>query len=83
MTSVELVSRYVANGEGYGIVNQAALASVKHRDVRVLSLEDFEPMTMGALWRGEPSALVRGAIEEVQRYSRETFPEWACADEVP
>jgi DNA-binding transcriptional LysR family regulator len=82
VTSVELVSRYVANGEGYGVVNQAALGSVKHRDVRVLPLEDFEPMTMGALWRGEPSALVRGAIEEVQRYSRETFPDWACDAEV-
>jgi len=82
-TSVELVARYVANGEGYGIVNRAALAGLKQRGVRVLPLDGFEPMTMGALWRGEPSALVRGAIEEVRRYAHETFPEWACADELP
>jgi DNA-binding transcriptional LysR family regulator len=82
-TSVELVMRYVMNGEGVGIVNQAALSSVKHRDVRALPLEEFEPLTMGALWRGEPSALVRTAIDEVQRYAQETFPQWACADAMP
>ncbi len=82
-TSVELVMRYVANGEGFGVVNRAALASVKPRDVRVLPLRDFPPMTMGALWRGEPSAVLRMVIREVQHYAQRTFPEWAVPGLLP
>lgn len=81
-TSVELITRYVANGEGCG-VNLGIPSINKHRDVRVLPLEGFEPMTMGVVWRGEPSELVRTVIAEVQRYSRETFPAWAVRDEPP
>jgi DNA-binding transcriptional LysR family regulator len=75
-TSVELVMRYVANGEGFGVVNQAALAIVKSREVRVLPLEKFPAMTMGVLWRGEASPLVRAVIQELRRYALETFPDW-------
>jgi DNA-binding transcriptional LysR family regulator len=82
-TSAELVWRYVANGEGYGLVNRAALAGLKGRDVRVLPLDDFEPMTMAALWRGELLPLLRAVIEEMRRYSHATFPEWACTDSLP
>jgi DNA-binding transcriptional LysR family regulator len=82
-TSVELVMRYVENGEGFGIVNRAAFASLKPRDVRVLPLDGFEPMTMGALWRGEPSELMRAVIREVRHYSHKTFPDWAVADKMP
>ena len=82
-TSVELVMRYVANGEGFGVFNLAALASVKHRDVRVLPLDGFEPMMMAAMWRGEPSALLCEVVEGVLRYAHETFPDWACADRPP
>ena len=82
-TSVELVMRYVANGEGFGVINLAALASVKHRDVRVLPLDGFEPMMMAAMWRGEPSALLCEVVEGVLRYAHETFPDWACSDRPP
>lgn len=75
-TSVELVTRYVANGEGLG-VNVAVPAVIKHRDVRVLPLDGFEPMIMGLLWRPEPSAVVQRMLDEVSHYSRETWPEWA------
>jgi DNA-binding transcriptional LysR family regulator len=80
-TSIELVTCYVANGEGHG-VNLAIPGAIRHRDVRVLPLEGFEPMTMGLLWRGEPGDLVRAAIAEVQRYARATWPQWAIADEL-
>jgi DNA-binding transcriptional LysR family regulator len=80
-SSVELVTRYVSHGEGYG-VNVAIPEVIKHRDVRALPLEGFEPMTMGALWRGEPSPLVRAMIEETQRYAREMWPVWAVAGEM-
>ena len=78
VTSAELVVRYVANGEGCGVGNLGIPTVLKqHRDVRVLPLEGFEPMTMGALWRGEPSPLIRSALEAVREYSRETFAAWA------
>ncbi|MBS0662599.1 MAG: LysR family transcriptional regulator [Verrucomicrobia bacterium] len=82
VTSVELVTRYVASGHGCG-VNLAIPAIIKHRDVRVLPLEGFEPMTMGVLWRGEPAPLLRSVIEGVRAYSHETWPDWACADALP
>lgn len=81
-TSIELVTCYVANGEGLG-VNLAIPGAIRHHDVRALPLEGFEPMTMGLLWRGEPSDLVRAAIAEIQRYSRATWPQWAITDELP
>jgi len=77
--SIELTTRYVANGDGFG-VNIGIESVVKHRDVRVLPLEGFEPLTMGLVWRGEPSPLVRAVIEEVQRYSRETWSETFIED---
>jgi DNA-binding transcriptional LysR family regulator len=81
-TSIELVTCYVANGEGHG-VNLAIPGAIRHRAVRALALDGFEPMTMGLLWRGEPSELVRAAIAEVQRYARDTWPEWVIAEELP
>lgn len=81
-TSVELVTRYVANGDGVG-VNIAIPEVVKHRDVRVLPLEGFEPMTMGVLWRGELTPLARALVEATRRYSRLTWPQWVCDDELP
>ena len=80
-TSIELVADYVANGDGFG-VSVALAPIVRRRDVRVLPLAGFDPMTVGAVWRGEPSPLVRSLIEVVQGYARETWPEWACRDEL-
>ena len=80
-TSVELVTRYVANGDGCG-VNLAIPSIIKHRNVRALPLEGFEPLTMGLMWRGEPSALVRAVIEAVRNYSHDTWPDWAVADKL-
>ncbi|HNC23173.1 MAG TPA: LysR family transcriptional regulator [Opitutaceae bacterium] len=82
VTSVELVTRYVASGHGCG-VNLAIPSVIKHREVRVLPLEGFEPMTMGVLWRGDPSPLLRAVIEGVRAYSHQTWPDWACDDTLP
>jgi len=80
--SAELVTRYVASGDGCG-VNLGIGSIIKHRDVRALPLQGFTPMTMGLLWQGEPSRLVRSVIEGVRSYSHETWPDWACADALP
>ena len=79
--SIDLLTRYVANGDGFG-VNIGVDSVVKHRDVRVLPLEGFAPLMMGLIWRGEPSVLVRAVIHETQRYARETWPDWQCKDEL-
>ena len=79
-TSIELVSDYVANGDGFGV--SIAIAPItRKRDARALPLPGFTPMTIGAIWRGEPTLLVQALIEVVQGYAMETWPQWTCADE--
>lgn len=80
MASIDLVARYVAHGEGFGI-SVAIPSARRERGVRVLPLEGFKPMTMGLLWRGEPAPAVRGLIEAVRRYARSTWPQWAVGDD--
>ena len=79
--SIDLITTYVANGDGFG-VNIGIESVVKHRDVRVLPLRGFDPVTMGVLWRVDPTPLLRVVIEEVQRYSREAWPDRFVADEI-
>eukprot|EP01035_Chromulina_nebulosa_P014668 gene14668-19409_t len=75
-TSIELVSDYVANGDGYGV--SIAIAPIaRKREVRVLPLTGFEPMTIGVLWRSEPSPLLQTVIDVVRAYAHETWPQWA------
>jgi DNA-binding transcriptional LysR family regulator len=78
-SSLDLVTRYVANGDGIGL-NVQVRPGAKSRGVRALALNDFAPMTMGALWRGEPSPLVQAAVGSVRAYARTTWPEWACEE---
>ena len=78
-TSLDLVTRYVANGDGIGL-NILVNPKARPRDVRVLPLAGFAPVAMGALWRGEPTPLVRAAIDGVRAYARATWPDWACAE---
>ena len=75
---MESVTHYVAGGEGVG-VSVWIPDVVQHPLVRVLSLEGFAPLELMARWRGEPSPLVRTALEEIQTYVRETWPEGAKA----
>ena len=73
-TSLDLIGRYVANGDGIGV--SVAKARVGHpRELRVLPLDDFAPVGMGVLWRGEASELLSAVIEEVGSYTRTTWPE--------
>jgi hypothetical protein len=43
-------------------------------------LEKFPAMTMGVLWRGEASPLVRAVIQELRRYAHDAFPDWIVPD---
>jgi DNA-binding transcriptional LysR family regulator len=78
-TSLDLVTSYVANGDGIGL-NVLTASRAKNRDVRLLPLEGFAPVTMGAIWRGEASHLAQAVIDGVREYTRETWPERACAE---
>lgn len=80
-SSMDLVTRYVANGYGIG-VSLSATEVVKHPEVRVLPLDGFEPVEMAALWNGKPSPVVRVVLEEAQRYVAKQWPAWAVADQI-
>ncbi len=81
-TSLDLVSRYVANGDGMG-VNVLAAPGVRTPGVRLLPLKDFSPVTVGALWRGELTPLNRAMLEAVRSYAKERWPDWVAADPIP
>lgn len=78
-SSMEPVTRYVANGYGMG-VSLGQTEVVKHPEVRVLPLEGFAPLEMAALWNGEPPPLVRVMLREAQRFVAERWPDLAVED---
>ena len=78
-TSLDLVTRYVANGDGIGL-NVLVDRKARLRGVRLIPLPGFSPLTMGALWRGPASETVQAVIEGVRAYPRSTWPDWACAE---
>ncbi len=80
-SSMELVTRYVANGYGIG-VSLGQTEVVRHPDVRVLPLEGFEPVVVAALWNGELAPIVRVMLEEAQRFVAKQWPELSVADEL-
>ncbi len=79
-TSLDLVTRYVANGDGIGL-NVQTNPKAKSRAVRTLPLEGFAPVTMGALWRGEPTPLVQAAIDGLRDYAKATWPDWSARED--
>ena len=81
-TSMEMVTSHVAAGEGYG-VNLAIADAIADPGVRALPLEGFAPMEIGLRWTGELTPLLRDTILELQKYARETWPEWAIDEPLP
>ena len=80
--SMEMVTSYVATGEGLG-VNLAIADAIADAGVRVLPLDGFAPMEIGLRWTGEMTPLLRDTILELQKYTRETWPEWAIDEPMP
>ena len=74
VTSLDLITRYVANGDGFGL-NVCLRRSPAKTGVRELALDGFPPLTMGAVWRGRASPLVDAVIEGVRQHARATWPE--------
>jgi DNA-binding transcriptional LysR family regulator len=78
-TSLDLVTRYVANGDGIGL-NVLVDRQARTRGVRILELPGFSPLMMGALWRGQASKPVQAVVERIRTYAKATWPDWVCAE---
>ena len=65
VSSIDLIETYVANGFGVGVSVSVPQAKISP-EVRQVSLPKFEPVVVGALWRGKPSALVQAFLDEMQ-----------------
>jgi len=78
-SSLDLVTRYVANGYGVGL-SVAAGEIVRHSQVRVLPLPGFAPLEIAAFWNGELTPLVREVVMAMQRYAVTTWPDWAVGE---
>ncbi|MEI6106974.1 MAG: LysR family transcriptional regulator [Opitutae bacterium] len=81
-SSMELITQYVANGDGVG-VNIAIADAIKHPQVRVLPLDGFDRLEFVALWSGDPTPIIRGALLAGQRYVAQQWPDWASGEKLP
>ncbi len=81
-SSLEVVTRYVANGDGIGVTVNLP-GAVKHPGVRMLPLEGFDPLDVRAYWHGQLTPVIRAVLEEGQRYVRQSWPEWQVDDTLP
>jgi DNA-binding transcriptional LysR family regulator len=64
-SSVDLVETYVASGLGVG-VSVAIPGKAPPPNVRALPLKDFPPVKLGALWRGQRTALLQAFLDELR-----------------
>jgi DNA-binding transcriptional LysR family regulator len=65
VSSVELIEPYVANGYGIGLSVGVPRGKLSPK-VRIVSLPDFSPLTLGALWQGKLSPLMQAFLNELQ-----------------
>lgn len=68
LNSVDLISTYAANGFGIGL--SLALPGKKPpKGIRVLPLEDFPAIPIGALWRGQLSPVGQRIVDLLKEYT--------------
>ena len=77
--TIEAVTSQVAAGAGLG-VSLAIAEAIADPGVRALPLEGFAPLDTGLRWTGAFTPLLHDTILELQRYTRETWPDWATDD---
>ncbi|MCB1276158.1 LysR family transcriptional regulator [Prosthecobacter sp.] len=71
--SLDLVVRYVAEGFGAGLALNHPRADLP-ANVKVLTLEDFPPLSFGALWTGRLSPLGEAFLAEATSLAGELTP---------
>jgi len=74
-TSLDLVARNVADGDGIGV---GARLKTSPGGVRMLDLDGFPPVVLGAMWYGEPGAATQAIIDAVYEYVKRAWPEAVC-----
>ena len=68
--SADLIETYVASGLGIGL-SAAIPEKTFSPKVRVLPLNGFPPVAIGALWRGRRTPLLGAFLEELQSRARQ------------
>ena len=70
MNSTSLIERYVANGYGIGL--SVGVPGIKpSSDVRVIPLDDFPRVNVGAIWTGTLSPIPALFLEELETQAAE------------
>jgi DNA-binding transcriptional LysR family regulator len=67
--TLKLVETYAAHGYGIGLTVGIPKVKVK-APLRVLSLENFEPITLGALWNGKPTPIMQAFLNTIECVAR-------------
>ena len=70
VSTVELVESYVANGYGFGLSVVVPNAKPR-RDIRLLPLESFEPVTFGVLWQERKTPVLDAFLNAIKSVARE------------
>ena len=73
VSSMELIETYAASGLGIG-VSIAIPRKNPPPGVRTLPLNGFPPLVIGALWRGQKTALMDIFLAEAQKRSKKLLP---------
>lgn len=72
VSSLHLIETYVANGHGIGLFVKIPTTKL-HRDIRLLPLPDFPPVSFGALWKGRPTPIMQAFLDEARARSVEVI----------
>jgi DNA-binding transcriptional LysR family regulator len=70
VSSLHLIETYVANGHGIGLFVKIPTTKL-HKDIRMLPLPDFPPVSFGALWKGRPTPIMQAFLDEARARSVE------------
>jgi DNA-binding transcriptional LysR family regulator len=70
VSSLHLIETYVANGHGIGLFVKIPTTKL-HKDIRLLPLPDFPPVSFGALWKGRPTPIMQAFLDEARARSVE------------
>lgn len=65
-SSLEIINTYVLEGYGIGL-SVAVPRKPFPRGLRMLPLDGFKPVELGALWYGELNTVEKAVLEEIQR----------------
>jgi len=65
VSSIDLIETYVAGGFGIGLSVLVPRGKAPP-NLRALPLPGFEPVALGALWRGKTSVLIQAVLDELQ-----------------